>query len=37
MMEIRYSTHPDQVKTFTTEEIRKHYLLRNYLYQAKLS
>ncbi|MEH7349350.1 5-dehydro-4-deoxy-D-glucuronate isomerase [Gottfriedia acidiceleris] len=26
-MEIRYSTHPDQVKTFTTEDLRKHYLV----------
>ncbi|WP_148630662.1 5-dehydro-4-deoxy-D-glucuronate isomerase [Bacillus sp. E214] len=26
-MEIRYSTHPDQAKTFTTEDIRKHYLI----------
>nr|WP_263324531.1 5-dehydro-4-deoxy-D-glucuronate isomerase [Neobacillus sp. Marseille-Q6967] len=26
-MEIRYSTHPDQVKTFTTEDLRKHYLI----------
>lgn len=26
-MEIRYSTHPDQAKTFTTEEIRRHYLI----------
>jgi len=27
MMEIRYSTHPDHAKTFTTEDIRKHYLI----------
>lgn len=26
-MEIRYSTHPEQVKAFTTEDIRKHYLI----------
>ncbi|NMD72319.1 5-dehydro-4-deoxy-D-glucuronate isomerase [Bacillus sp. DNRA2] len=26
-MEIRYSTHPDHAKTFTTEELRKHYLV----------
>ncbi|WP_040205989.1 5-dehydro-4-deoxy-D-glucuronate isomerase [Neobacillus jeddahensis] len=26
-MEIRYSTHPDHAKTFTTEEIRQHYLI----------
>lgn len=26
-METRYSTHPDQIKTFTTEDIRKHYLI----------
>lgn len=26
-MEIRYSTHPEHAKTFTTEEIRKHYLV----------
>ncbi|PLS06939.1 5-dehydro-4-deoxy-D-glucuronate isomerase [Neobacillus cucumis] len=26
-MEIRYSTHPEQIKTFTTEDIRKHYLI----------
>lgn len=28
-MEIRYSTHPEHAKTFTTEEIRKHYLIQN--------
>lgn len=27
-MEIRYSTHPDHAKTFTTEELRKHYLVQ---------
>jgi 4-deoxy-L-threo-5-hexosulose-uronate ketol-isomerase len=26
-LEIRYSTHPDHAKTFTTEDIRKHYLI----------
>ncbi|MFB3163915.1 5-dehydro-4-deoxy-D-glucuronate isomerase [Neobacillus sp. 179-J 1A1 HS] len=26
-MDIRYSTHPDHAKTFTTEDIRKHYLI----------
>ncbi|WP_318506719.1 5-dehydro-4-deoxy-D-glucuronate isomerase [Bacillus sp. T3] len=26
-MEIRYSTHPDHAKTFTTDELRKHYLV----------
>ncbi len=26
-MEIRYSTHPDHAKMFTTEELRKHYLV----------
>lgn len=26
-MEVRYSTHPEQAKTFTTEELRKHYLI----------
>lgn len=26
-MEIRYSTHPDHAKAFTTEELRKHYLV----------
>jgi 4-deoxy-L-threo-5-hexosulose-uronate ketol-isomerase len=27
ILEIRYSTHPDHAKTFTTEDIRKHYLI----------
>ncbi|MGM0923685.1 MAG: 5-dehydro-4-deoxy-D-glucuronate isomerase [Bacillota bacterium] len=26
-MEIRYSTHPEHAKTFTTEQIREHYLI----------
>lgn len=26
-MEIRYSTHPEHAKTFTTDEMRKHYLI----------
>jgi 4-deoxy-L-threo-5-hexosulose-uronate ketol-isomerase len=26
-LDIRYSTHPDHAKTFTTEDIRKHYLI----------
>jgi 4-deoxy-L-threo-5-hexosulose-uronate ketol-isomerase len=26
-VEIRYSTHPDHAKTFTTDELRKHYLI----------
>lgn len=27
MVDIRYSTHPEQLKTFTTGEIRRHYLI----------
>ena len=27
IVETRYSTHPDHAKTFTTEELRKHYLI----------
>jgi 4-deoxy-L-threo-5-hexosulose-uronate ketol-isomerase len=26
-VETRYSTHPDHAKTFTTEELSKHYLI----------
>lgn len=29
MVDIRYSTHPEQLKTFTTEEIRQHYLIED--------
>lgn len=28
-MEIRYSTHPEHAKTFTTEDLRKHYLVED--------
>ena len=26
-MEQRYPVHPDEVKTFTTDELRKHFLI----------
>lgn len=29
MVDIRYSTHPEQLKTFTTEEVRQHYLIED--------
>ncbi|MFY0761277.1 5-dehydro-4-deoxy-D-glucuronate isomerase [Metabacillus dongyingensis] len=32
-MEIRYSTHPEHAKTFTTEQIREHYLIES-LFEA---
>jgi 4-deoxy-L-threo-5-hexosulose-uronate ketol-isomerase len=28
-MELRYATHPEHAKTFTTEELRKHYLVED--------
>lgn len=27
-MEMRYSTHPEHAKHFTTEELRQHYLIQ---------
>ncbi|MGA8943763.1 MAG: 5-dehydro-4-deoxy-D-glucuronate isomerase [Thermoactinomyces sp.] len=35
-MEIRYSTHPEQVKTFTTEDIRRHYLIEDLFVPGKI-
>ncbi|MDQ0856950.1 5-dehydro-4-deoxy-D-glucuronate isomerase [Bacillus sp. V2I10] len=35
-MEIRYSTHPEHAKTFTTEQIREHYLIEELFEEGEI-
>lgn len=36
-MENRYSVHPEQVKRFTTEELRRHFLMDPLFTENKLT
>lgn len=36
-MENRYSVHPEQVKRFTTEELRSHFLMDSLFTENKLT